>query len=202
MPKSEIDEIFASKGKSKAIHPVAPPSIVSEKKRKKDKKKKRDLEAAEFDVEVMTKKQPTPETVVDPSTRLPSAKRAKVSTIISKNPLKSGGKDSSQGDEDRFKDSRGSGLRKCNISFLYVTRLIPSRGRKTEEGFSIFKEDELGIGDEGGGETDFLVRILSSPIYYLQTRRCVRLIVNAVCLLFDNRPTFNITRNRRFLTER
>ncbi|KAH9047544.1 hypothetical protein EDB84DRAFT_1460893 [Lactarius hengduanensis] len=37
-------------------------------------------------------------------------------------------------DQDKFNDSRGTGPR-----------------RKTEEGFSIFKEDELGINVEAGG---------------------------------------------------
>ncbi|KIM85372.1 hypothetical protein PILCRDRAFT_817378 [Piloderma croceum F 1598] len=127
MPKSEIDDIFASKGKAKAIQPVASSSTASKRKKKKDKGKKRGLEAAN---EPMTKKRPAPETVVDPSTQIPSAKRAKVAITTSKKP---GKQDSSKDDEDRFKDSRGSGPR-----------------RKTEEGFSIFKEDELGIGGEGG----------------------------------------------------
>jgi len=144
MQKSEIDDIFASKGKAKAIQPVASSFTVPEKKRKRDKKKRRDVEAAKIDNTVTTNKRPAPETIVDPSTCIPSAKRAKVAvTTTTKHPLKLGKKDGRKDDEDRFKDSRGSGPR-----------------RKTEEGFSIFKEDELGIGTGGGGETDPLVCIV------------------------------------------
>lgn len=35
---------------------------------------------------------------------------------------------------------------------MYAADLILLAGRKTEEGFSIFKEDELGINIEAGGE--------------------------------------------------
>ncbi|KAJ7492816.1 hypothetical protein FB451DRAFT_1219654 [Mycena latifolia] len=92
-----------------------------------------------------SKKRPAPETIVDPSTRAPQ-KRTKEDT-------------------DRFKDSRGSGPRKVFISPLESTNHLSS-GRKTEEGWSIYKEDELGIGDEGGGEprpSFLLPRLSPSP---------------------------------------
>jgi hypothetical protein len=133
-------------------------------KKKKDKKKKRDLEAAKIDNEPMTKKRPAPETVVDPSIQIPSTKRAKVASTTSKKPSKPRKQDSSKDDEDRFKDSRGNGPRML-LSLFYVIQLIfTCRGRKTEEGFSIFKEDELGIGGEGGGETDLLILFICSKI--------------------------------------
>lgn len=39
---------------------------------------------------------------------------------------------------------------------MYAADLILLAGRKTEEGFSIFKEDELGINVEAGGEFNSL----------------------------------------------
>jgi hypothetical protein len=118
MPKSEIDDIFASKGKAKAIQPVASSSTASKRRRRKDKEKK--LEAANIDNEPITKKRPAPETVVDPSTQIPSAKRAKVASATSKKPSK---QVSSKHDEDRFKDSRGSGPRML-LSLFYIIQLI------------------------------------------------------------------------------
>ncbi|KAJ7630740.1 hypothetical protein FB45DRAFT_916447 [Roridomyces roridus] len=70
-----------------------------------------------------SKKRPAPETILDPSTRPPPPKKVKVD----KPPV------DQKEETEKFKDSRGSGPR-----------------RKTEEGWSIYKEDELGIGDEGG----------------------------------------------------
>jgi len=119
MPKSEIDDIFASKGKVKAIQPVASSSTASKRKKEKDKQKKRGLEAAKIDNEPMTKKRPAPETVVDPSTQTPSAKRAKVAIATSKKPSKPTKQDSCKDDKDRFKDSRGSGPRML-LSLFYV----------------------------------------------------------------------------------
>ena len=59
-------------------------------------------------------------------------------------------------EEERFKDSRGSGPRTSQFFFEKypcTSHTLAATGRKTEEGFSIFKEDELGINDEGGGES-------------------------------------------------
>lgn len=39
---------------------------------------------------------------------------------------------------------------------MHVADLISLAGRRTEEGFSIFKEDELGINVEAGGEPNRL----------------------------------------------
>jgi hypothetical protein len=122
MAKSEIDDIFASKGKAKVNQPVAS-SSTAPAKRKRDKKKKPDVEAAKIGNEVTTKKRPAAETIVDPSTRIPGAKRAKLAIPASKKPLKSIKKDSGKGDEDRFKDSRGSGSRKYTLSLSITTPL-------------------------------------------------------------------------------
>jgi hypothetical protein len=50
-------------------------------------------------------------------------------------------------------------------------------GRKTEEGWSIYKEDELGITNDGGGA---LRVVLFSLSHFLKTLPFVRLIAIAV----------------------
>ncbi|KAH9898545.1 hypothetical protein C8Q73DRAFT_685183 [Cubamyces lactineus] len=148
MPASEIDEIFASKGKAfSAALPAASSSSPSQpadkkKKKKKDKsaKRKRDDADAGVDAEEAAApskpvKRKVPETVFDPSAALPSAKESKTRKADKSAPaaakLKKPKLDREE--EQRFKDSRGTGPR-----------------RKTEEGFAIYKEDELGITDQGG----------------------------------------------------
>jgi len=148
MTRSEIDDIFASKGKSKAIQQPISSSSALPGKKKQDKKRKRDSAqdtgsplptsdlGEEKEAKSPPKKRPAPETVIDPSTRILSAK-------LAKSDKSAGGRDAIKGrktdgnsdkdNEERFKDSRGSGPR-----------------RKTEEGWAIYKEDELGIGDKGG----------------------------------------------------
>ncbi|KAI8995523.1 hypothetical protein BD414DRAFT_243982 [Trametes punicea] len=153
MPASEIDEIFASKrNPSSAAAPAASSSVTSsqdlEKKKKKKKKdtsakRKRDDEHPDADANTNAHadlasrplKRNVPETVFDPSAALPSVKESKTrkadkapSTVPKpKKPHKD------REEEERFKDSRGTGPR-----------------RRTEEGYAIYKEDELGITDQGG----------------------------------------------------
>ncbi|KAJ7900136.1 hypothetical protein B0H14DRAFT_2672445 [Mycena olivaceomarginata] len=106
-----------------AKRPVASTSALVPPK-KKQKKGKAPESAPEKNVSVSSsKKRPAPETIVDPSTRPPPQKKSKVD----KPPV------ADKDDTERFKDSRGSGPR-----------------QKTEEGWSIYKEDELGISNEGG----------------------------------------------------
>lgn len=72
------------------------------------------------------------------------------------------------------------------------------RGRKTKEGFLIFKEDELGIGTEGGGEAH-LVHIsvfLLIFISFLQTRRYAHLIANVVCQFSCEVANLELTAHR------
>ncbi|KAI0048348.1 DUF1764-domain-containing protein [Auriscalpium vulgare] len=128
MPASEIDDIFASK-------PTTP--SLQRTKKKKDKKRKR-LTADPDPVSTAPTASASavvPETVVDPSvaaSRAPSQpEKRKRSKAEVPSPAK---KVKHSEDEARFKDSRGTGPR-----------------RKTEEGFSIFKEDELDIRPEAGG---------------------------------------------------
>lgn len=128
MPVSEIDAIFASKGKA-AVAPPKPSSSSSaqpeqKKKKKKDKEKaaKRKRDDADADDAAPSKppKRQVPETVFDPSAGLPSAKATKPakvdksasSVVKQKKPKKD------REEEQRFKDSRGTGPRT-----LYIPRL-------------------------------------------------------------------------------
>ena len=63
------------------------------------------------------------------------------------------------------------------------------KGRQTEEGWSIYKEDELGMSNEGGGETPRCCS--SSDAHNSQILHCVHLIVNAVCLPPSLPPSFH-----------
>ncbi|THH20004.1 hypothetical protein EW146_g1269 [Bondarzewia mesenterica] len=112
--------------------------MISTKKKGKGKKRKRDEPApAEIKSDASSSsKCPQPETVFDPSSQIasaeiPTAKRPKMDKAAATAPPIKAKKHKE--DQARFKDSRGSGPR-----------------RKTEEGFAIYKEDELGIKDEGG----------------------------------------------------
>lgn len=120
MPVSEIDDIFAAKGKQKAKPPPPVPSSSSlpDKKKSKKKKKKRDstdkpADQGSLDKPPSQKKRPAPETVVDPSTQILAAKRPRTeppSNVRTGKTVKAEG-DKGKKDEDKFKDSRGSGPR-------------------------------------------------------------------------------------------
>ncbi|KAG9118972.1 hypothetical protein FRC07_006236 [Ceratobasidium sp. 392] len=136
----EIDDIFAgkskSKGKAKEVEDNPPKDLVSSKNKKKKKKKKRKVDAEEPPAEptevapVAGEKRKLPETVVDPSLAVePKAKKNKAGKKDKDNVATR----AENSDDERFKDSRGTGPR-----------------RRTEEGYAIYKEDELGIGMEGG----------------------------------------------------
>ncbi|KAI0793399.1 hypothetical protein C8Q75DRAFT_750060 [Abortiporus biennis] len=145
MPASEIDDIFAAKGTQKAP-PASSSSAPSSSKnkdkkgKKKDGKKKADKgkevtkrkREADDENEDKPAKKRVPETVIDPSTTLALSARKKSTDTAATISTKKTSRDH-RDDEARFKDSRGTGPR-----------------RKTEEGFSIYKEDELGITGQGG----------------------------------------------------
>ncbi|GBE78318.1 hypothetical protein SCP_0112030 [Sparassis crispa] len=142
MPASEIDEIFASKGKSSAPKPSssAPSTDTPPKKTKKSGKRKREAKGEtevrdESESKKSTKRR-VPETVLDPSARIAapatSNKSTKLQNIASDSAAKKKSKKAIEV-EDRFKDSRGTGSR-----------------RTTEEGFAIYKESDLGITEQGG----------------------------------------------------
>ncbi|KAG1773176.1 DUF1764-domain-containing protein [Suillus occidentalis] len=136
MTTSEIDDIFAAKGKVKAIELAPLPSAKKEKK----KKKKKDRSSTNDETKEISRsseskslKKRLPETVVDPSLKSSStSKRPKLDTPVPSQREKVY-HETRKEDEDRFKDSRGSGPR-----------------RKTDDGFNIYKEDELGISSAGG----------------------------------------------------
>jgi len=144
MARSEIDDIFAAKKSTAKVvaQPAASASTSTDptglEKKKKVKKRKRQTEEAQNpDVnEEKPQKKRVVETVHDPSTAARSIPSSKKATKPVKNISATTQKTSKKGMEelDRFKDSRGTGPR-----------------RKTEEGFSIFKEAELCISPEAGG---------------------------------------------------
>ena len=72
-------------------------------------------------------------------------------------------------------------LQDLSLSALSLTFAI---GKKTEEGWDIYKEDELGISQEGGGELEGLCHRYTTYSFE-QTRQIVRLIVIAVSLSID-----------------
>ncbi|KAG1881825.1 hypothetical protein C8R48DRAFT_682398 [Suillus tomentosus] len=135
MPTSEIDDIFAAKGKAKAVELAPLPSVKKEKtKKRKDRPTTSDetKEISRSSEPKTLKKRPLPETVVDPSFKSSSSsKRLKSDAPVSSQREKV--YETRKDDEDRFKDSRGSGPR-----------------RKTDDGLNIYKEDELGISNTGG----------------------------------------------------
>ncbi|KAH9486786.1 hypothetical protein JR316_0000851 [Psilocybe cubensis] len=121
---SEIDAIFASK----AAPPPPPSPPPTKPAKKKSKKKKTAPQPSPPPPPSSSKKRPPPETVVDTSHK----------RIKSSQPQPNPDKKSTKTDKkalDGFKDSRGTASR-----------------RTTEEGWLVYKEDELGIGDTGGGK--------------------------------------------------
>ena len=160
MARSEIDDIFAAKKSTGKViaQPVAststPTDVTGSKKKKKDKKRKRQAEEAQVPApdEEKPRKKRVVETVHDTSVTVPSIsssnKSAKSAKVTSTPKPKAAKKEKEI--LDRFKDSRGTGPRKWRFPYcIYCS--YKALGRKTEEGFSIFKETELGIDPEAGG---------------------------------------------------
>ncbi|PFH54612.1 hypothetical protein AMATHDRAFT_134132 [Amanita thiersii Skay4041] len=137
---SEIDEIFAAS--KRKLNPVDPsPAFAAPQKRKRsDNPRKRsplvtppsdNRTPNESVPEPPSTKRPLPETVVDSSSLIQSKRsKADKSTKVNQKPKNN---KSEAVTEAKFKDSRGTGPR-----------------RRTEEGWLIYKEDELGIHDDGG----------------------------------------------------
>ncbi|KAG6879744.1 hypothetical protein C0992_012347 [Termitomyces sp. T32_za158] len=126
---SEIDDIFASKGEGSIVRP-SPSTYTSSQdktKNKKNKKRKRD----EHLTEQSSQCKPHPKTVIDTSNSVTKVKGLKIED--KSRPHKA--RKVALIDDAKFRDSRGSGSRKT-----------------TEEGWLIYKEEELGIRDEGGGK--------------------------------------------------
>lgn len=155
----EIDDIFAgkskAKGKAKEVEPSAPEPAPLPKKKKKKKSKKivmeEELVKEEPPAPVAGTKRKLPETVVDPSLAVEA--QAKKSKSGKKEGKKAEGQRQENSDDERFRDSRGTGPSECLFIPGCVSRTdLFDKGRRTEEGFAIYKEDELGISNEGGGQ--------------------------------------------------
>ncbi|KAG8981798.1 hypothetical protein FRB93_008352 [Tulasnella sp. JGI-2019a] len=156
-PDTEIDAIFAAKGRTKKSSLSVLPLV--EQPASATKKKRNQKEAFPEEPLSQAIKRPTPEVLLDPSLKIEAqlakatanavpeestprvAKRLKstksrefkgAGSYVQKKMVERAEKE--KDDDRKFMDSRGSGPR-----------------RKTEEGFFIYKEDELGIRDEGGG---------------------------------------------------
>lgn len=202
MPASEIDDIFSSKPKGKAKAALLPaPTIPSTEPSKKSKKKKNDAKRkreADDEANSQSAKRRLPETVLDPSVHpQPTASKVVPPKSIRAAKLQKlavGGattNKSKKQEEELFKDSRGTGPRTHNPSFsCFYTNVLPT-GRKTEEGFAIYKEDELGISDTGGSKRSFTAAPnRQNCSHCLQTHRYARSTVNAVsreCVIQPNR---------------
>lgn len=174
MPASEIDEIFASKPRPKSIvsdgKQASTPSSSKSKKKGKKKGKKEDKASAEHDAQLVSssksddgrqRKRKAPDVVLDPSIKVVSSKRKKVSAGLEpqrdpRSLVKS------QKDQVHFADSRGTSSRK-----------------RTEEGWNVYKEDELGISHGGGGAFAAQCRYTDSSASP-KTLPCVLLTVNVV----------------------
>jgi hypothetical protein len=143
MARSEIDDIFASKTKGRSTVSAATasssstPAIAGIEKKKKTKKRKREEVPSmnETATAPLSSKKRAPETVIDPSLSATTPASSRVAKEKRVSLLKRKSKPSKHPEEDSaFADSRGTGPRK-----------------HTEEGWAIFKEDELGISAESGG---------------------------------------------------
>ncbi|KAN0125008.1 DUF1764 domain containing protein [Russula decolorans] len=123
-PSSEIDDIFTRKAKTTILQ--ANQHSSSDPKQKRRKKKRSETQNP-------APKRPPPEIVLDPSTQ-PSHASKTIRHDRSVPPKKKRKIVETKVDQDKFTDSRGTGPR-----------------RKTDEGFAIYKEDELSINAEAGG---------------------------------------------------
>ncbi|CCA74978.1 hypothetical protein PIIN_08958 [Serendipita indica DSM 11827] len=140
MPASEIDDIFAAKAIPKSKNEVVDDKKKKKSKRKhnkddeplppsKDKPKKSKHKDTEIPEDPKSsdkkRKRSEPEEIVDPSLAVKKRKVEKSADKPSKMDRK--------GEMTKFKDSRGGSGRK-----------------RTEEGFLIYTEEELGLNKEGG----------------------------------------------------
>lgn len=145
-PSSEIDDIFARKTETTTLQINQHSSSNLKQKRRKKKRSHSPIRPAEL-------KHPAPEIVLDPSTKQSDAS---TSEAISHDPPVQPRKkrkivETTKPARDKFSDSRGTGPRK-HVPCHALRRAQPLSGRKTDEGFAIYKEDELGIKAEAGGQ--------------------------------------------------
>jgi hypothetical protein len=129
-------------------------------------------------------KKKTPETVLDPSVPRKVPKTVQdPSTSVSLKPKPTSRRAApakAGADADaRFADSRGTGPRTFSVR-RDAHLLTFYAGKKTEEGWAVFKEDELGISAEAGGASRGWPRSQPVDLPHEQGRRCVLLTANAV----------------------
>ncbi|KAG6836812.1 hypothetical protein H0H93_002834 [Arthromyces matolae] len=152
---SEIEDIFASKGKNTPAQPLASTSSAIQKEDKHKNKKNKKRKRVEPTIAVQEEKHiPTPETVVDTSNDLSKPKRPK---LENKPRISKPSTNKEPATDEAFTDSRGSRPK-----------------RTTEEGWTIYKEDELGIREDGGGKLD-IHPVFSPFTFWTQTPPCVHL---------------------------
>lgn len=129
MPASEIDDIFAAKGKGKPAVPVpssskAPDTTSSKKNKKNAKKRKREADPAKTPADEVTDHKPVkrrvPETVIDPSASIATASsHAQPPKSVRPPDAKKKHKKPEKEDESRFMDSRGTGSSKSASQDLF-----------------------------------------------------------------------------------
>ena len=142
---SEIDDIFTRKDIAVSPKKGQQNSSSGFKQKKKGKKKISPTQLAE-------PKRPAPEILLDPSTQQ-STSTSK--TISHDRPRKKQKIAETKLDQEKFRDSRGTGSRKRIIPYNdFRPAQQPLPGRTTNEGFRIYKEDELGINAEAGGQSN------------------------------------------------
>ncbi|KAJ3488476.1 hypothetical protein NLI96_g2815 [Meripilus lineatus] len=113
-------------------------------------------------------KRRVPETVMDPSLSVSSSSKSHKTSKVEKlsRPPKKRSKEGKDDDEERFKDSRGTGPR-----------------RRTEEGYAIYKEDELGINPQDGGGQHLVISpplLIVDSTVHIQIPHYVLSIANVV----------------------
>jgi len=180
MPASEIDDIFAGKSTGKRVQPeeaaTSKNSVpVGGKKKKKKSKKTEEAQELAFSKknksskskgfsesvtedtkpESKKRKRSPPQEVVDSS--LP-AKRPKSEQFVASSQVKSG-----KDDIKKFKDSRG-GSGSEYLGFNTHPAILHPIGKRTDEGFLIYTEEELGLSKEGGGVNPSLLMSARSNI--------------------------------------
>lgn len=164
---SEIEDIFAAKGRLKATPSLPTPTQGSTDKKKSKRNdpmvfsKPAVEDAGSLTNSQSTKKsstkRPAPETIVDLSVSLPSAskkqKRDPSSSKMDDAKIQKLKKSPKSQEDDGFTDSRGIGPRMYSFSSRVGDCLHCNQGKRTEEGWAVYREDELGITNEGGGES-------------------------------------------------
>jgi hypothetical protein len=156
---------------------------VKKKKKKKVKAVETVLDPSSSEPLAPAKKK-TPETVLDPSVPRKAPKTVQdpsASVSLKPKPTSRRAAPAKAGaDADaRFADSRGTGPRTFSVR-RDAHLLTLYAGKKTEEGWAVFKEDELGISAEAGGASRGWPRSQLVDLPHEKGRRCVLLTANAV----------------------